>query len=71
MSRVASISLMLGRLSIINSPFARSVAGKIATAAFLAPLISISPIRGLPPRITSFYKSHTYLSVIFLSIFLP
>ena len=48
---------MLGRFSIVHTPSIKSVAGKIATAAFFAPLIVTSPFKGVPPVITSFSKS--------------
>ena len=36
-------SLIFGRLSIVQMPSIKRVAGKIATAAFFAPLIVTSP----------------------------
>lgn len=36
-------SLIFGRLSIVHIPSIKRVAGKIATAAFFAPLIVTSP----------------------------
>ena len=47
-------SLMSGRFSMTHLSAARMVAGKIATAAFFAPLMETSPMRGLPPLITNF-----------------
>ena len=38
-------------------PFINKAAGKIATAAFLAPLIVTSPFKGVPPVITNFSKA--------------
>ncbi len=49
-------SLMLGRFSITHFPPARMVAGRIATAAFFAPLTVTSPTSGLPPLITNFFN---------------
>ena len=49
-------SLILGRFSIEQTPSIKSVAGKIATAAFLAPLIVTSPYKGVFPVITNFSK---------------
>ena len=40
---------MFGRFSMVHIPSIKSVAGKIATAAFLAPLIVTSPFRGVGP----------------------
>ena len=50
-------SLMLGRFYIVHIPSIKSVAGKIATAAFFAPLIVTSPFKGVPPVMTNFSKS--------------
>ena len=51
----AGLSLF-GRFSIVQIPSINNVAGKIATAAFLAPLIVTSPFKGVCPVITSFSK---------------
>ena len=36
-------------LDILQGPFTRSAAGRIATTAFLAPLMVTLPFRGAPP----------------------
>ena len=56
-------SLIFGRLSIVQTPLINKVAGNIATAAFLAPLIVTSPFRRVPPFITN-------LSNVFPPIFI-
>ena len=43
---------MFGRFSILQTPSTIRAAGIIATAAFFAPLISISPYSGRPPLMT-------------------
>jgi hypothetical protein len=45
-----------GMFSMRHTPSTSSEAGIMATAAFLAPLISTSPKSGLPPRIKYFVK---------------
>src|SRR5699024_12472399 len=52
----AITSLMQARFSIRHLSAARMVAGRMATAAFLAPPMTTSPERGVPPRITNFSK---------------
>src|SRR5699024_8178663 len=52
----AITSLIQGRFSIRHLSAARIVAGRMATAAFLAPPMTTSPERALPPRITNFSK---------------
>ena len=42
-------SLIFGTFSNVVIPSINKVAGKIATAAFLAPLISTSPTNLVPP----------------------
>ena len=49
-------SLILGRFSIRQVPFINRAAGRIATAAFFAPLIVTSPLRWVGPFIISFSK---------------
>ena len=46
-------SLIFGRFSILQTPFISKVAGKIATAAFFAPLITTSPFSLVGPLITN------------------
>ena len=43
------ISLILGILFIVQTPCINKVAGRIATAAFFAPLILTSPLSLVPP----------------------
>ena len=50
-------SLIFGKFSIVQTPSIKSVAGKIATAAFFAPLIVTSPFKGVFPVITNFSLS--------------
>ena len=45
---------MLGMFSIVQKPSINKVAGKIATAAFFAPFIYVTPFKGVPPVITNF-----------------
>ena len=52
-------SLILGKFSIVQIPFINNVAGIIATAEFLAPLIITSPLRGVFPVITSYKKIYS------------
>ena len=54
MRLIISTSAIFGRFSITQIPRARIVAGRIATAAFLAPVTSIVPFSGTPPLITIF-----------------
>src|SRR5699024_1276554 len=56
MFRLTDTSLIFGRFSMTQTSAARMVAGRMPTAAFFAPDISTSPIRGLPPVITNFSK---------------
>lgn len=65
---IIETSLMLGIFSITQGPSDRMVAGIIATAAFLAPLISTSPFRLTPPLITYFSKATLSFSLSFYSI---
>ena len=59
------ISLICGQLSRIHFSSQSIVAATIATAAFLAPLITTSPFSGLPPCITSFSKvSHPLIFLL-------
>ena len=53
------ISLTSGTLSIVTVSSAIIAAAMIAKAAFLAPIILTSPLKGFPPLIT--YCSITYL----------
>ena len=46
-------SLIFGTFSIVQIPSIKRVAGKIATAAFFAPLITTSPLRGEGPVTTN------------------
>ena len=56
-------SAISGTLSIIHSPLLASIAaGNIATAAFLAPFISIDPFKALPPFIIN-PVSYTHLTL--------
>ena len=45
-----------GTFSIIHGSSDRITAGRIATAAFFAPLIVTFPVRRLPPLITNLSK---------------
>jgi hypothetical protein len=47
-------SEILGMFSMIQGPSARITAGRIATAAFFAPLIRTVPFKAVPPEITNF-----------------
>ena len=49
---------MKSKNTIVQIPFIKSVAGKIATAAFFAPLIVTSPFKGEPPVMTNFSKNN-------------
>ena len=51
-----------GMFSIRQTPSTSSAAGMMATAAFLAPLISTSPNRGWPPCTIYFVKVNTLSS---------
>ena len=53
------ISLIFGRFSIVQTPSIKSVAGKIATAAFFAPLMVTSPFKGVGPFTTNFSNLYT------------
>ena len=48
------ISLIFGKFSIVQTPSIKSVAGKRATAAFFAPLITTSPFNCVGPVTTNF-----------------
>ena len=58
---IKTISLICGTFSILQIPSERAAAGKIATAAFLAPLIDTLPFNFRTPDITIFSKA-TYTS---------
>ena len=50
---------MSGIFSNLHGSSESIVAGIIATAAFLAPQIVTSPVKGLPPFITNLTKDYT------------
>jgi hypothetical protein len=54
----------LGTFSIRHLPLTSSAAGKIATAAFFAPLMVTVPFRGKPPLITYRAKDNPLLAKI-------
>ena len=53
------ISLIFGRFSIVHTPSIKSVAGKMATEAFYAPLMATSPFSGVGPFTTNFSNLYT------------
>jgi hypothetical protein len=54
---------MSGTFSMRQTPFTNSAAGRMATAAFFAPLMVTLPDRGVPP-ITSYIAKEDPLLVI-------
>ena len=58
---------MLGILSMTHFPWAKTVAGIMATAAFLAPPICTEPWRGFPPVTTNLFNGLCPFSIPFYS----
>ena len=57
---------MFGKLSIVQTPSIKRVAGNIATAAFFAPHINTYPFKGVGPCITNFSN---YIPSKFISMY--
>ena len=65
-SQRAAVSVISGTLQIVTSSLDRIAAGINATTLFLAPLILIVPVRGLPPFISSiFIVNHTLSTILY------
>ncbi len=57
--KIVETSDISGRFSITQGPSESKTAGRMATAAFFAPLMRTSPCSGRPPFITNFSKKRT------------